>query len=222
MGIFCSEKSTVFIAISSNGEFVKIFSGDSSIIHLTRFCPLTSIIYVEKLLSFRNQYASRPYLTDRFHKSDSSVFLNSRTLRWGSNLDINQRDSNEWETFTHPDHSTAICICPFKRRLCYFSEATFVPDSAIGYFQDESTKSELRSVRHLTVLAIGSVPDIFFRPGYQLGDSTDKSGLGFSTAIPNSIPCGATNSTSACDFLMKLNTNYSFLNVLADILRLLV
>jgi hypothetical protein len=204
LGIFCSEKTTVFIAISSNCEFVKIFDGDSCIIHLTRFCPLTSIVYVKKLLSFRNQYAKRPYLTDRFHKSDSSVFLNSRTLRWASDLGNNQTDLNGWETFRHADHSTSISICPFKKRLCYFSEATFIPDSAIGYFQDDSMKSETRAVRLLTVLPLGDVPDYFLRIGSAVGNSTEESSFSRLTAIPSSIPNGATNSTSACDFFDEI------------------
>jgi Domain of unknown function (DUF4524) len=204
LGIFCSENSTVFIAISSNCEFVKIFDGDSSIIHLTRFCPLTSILHVKKLLSFRNQYANQPYLADRFNKSDSSVFLSSRTLRWASDLVNNQTDCNGWETARHADHSTAISICPFKKRLCYFSEATFIPDSAIGYFQDESMKSETRAVRHLTVLPLGAVPDCFLRIGSAVGSSTEELSLSHLTAIPSSIPNGATNSTSACDFFDEI------------------
>lgn len=204
LGIFCLEKSTVFIAISSNCEFVKIFDGDSSIIHLTRFCPLTSITYVKKLLSFRNQYANRPYLTDRFHKSDSSVFLNSRTLRWASDLGHDQTDNNEWVTYRHADHSTAISICPFKKRLCYFSEATFIPDSVVGYFHEDSMKSELRATRHLTVLPLSCVPDNFLGTGSPVGISTEELSFGHITAIPSSIPNGATNSTSACDFFDEI------------------
>ena len=192
LGIFNFEKdTTVFVALSSNGEFVKIFKGSSSSIHLTRFCPVNSLSYVDSLLLFRNKFASRPYLCDRFHKAASGVFVNSEKLVWGMTSIAPDINSDGWSVYRHEDGQAAYSICPYKKRLCYLSEATFVPESANKYHSDGASKGDLRFIRHSTVIPLSSAPA--FLCGKVLQDP-------ISLLIPNSIPCGATNSSSACDF----------------------
>ena len=130
VGIFNLEKSSIFIALSANGEFIKLFTGTSSTVHLTRFCPRKAHDFVKKLLSFRNKYAKQPYLCDRFHKSASSVFVNSKTVHWERNLEHSHTNSSGWKFFQHSKDQNAFAICPYDKRLCYFSEAIYVQDAA--------------------------------------------------------------------------------------------
>ena len=192
LGIFNIEKgTTVFVALSSNGEFVKVFKGSSSSIHLTRFCPISSLPYVDSLLLFRNKFASRPYLCDRFHRAASGVFVNSRKLLWGMTPIKPHINSDGWSVYRHEDGQAAYSICPYKKRFCYLSEATFVPESTGKYNRDGLSGENLRFIQHVTVCPLSSAP------AFLCGNGLHEP---ISVPIPNSITCGATDSSAACDF----------------------
>ena len=241
VGVFRSEASTVFVLLSGNGEFVKIYRGESSSVHLTRYCPVASDAIVRKLLTFRNRYAARPYLCERFHRT-SEPFLGSSAVTWDSDQKYQRIHGSSWRVHTNRDGRTVFAVCPCRKRLCYFSDAIFVPDSSIGYYQAQQS-SELRVVRHTTVVPFENAPAYFqkdygsYIPSNHLATpgkgreikterdmETDRSiqkahlqtaykskqnylqgnQWDYITEIPNSIECGASDSSSACEFFKEI------------------
>lgn len=217
VGIFNLEKSSIFIALSANGEFIKLFSGTSSTVHLTRFCPSNAHDFVKKLLLFRNKYSKQPYLCDRFHKSVSSVFVNSKTVHWERNLEHSHTNSSGWKFFHHSQDQNAFAICPYNKRLCYFSEAIYVQDAAIGVHRTSASIPEYLALKHITIIPLKLAP-IFF----QRNNSSPSADLyafdnhGYEVSVPISIPTGASDSSSAYKYFNEIEHE---LNILKSILR---
>jgi hypothetical protein len=196
IGIFNFSEYTIFIAISCDGNYVKIFNGESRLTHLTRFCPVNSLSLLKRLLDFRNQFASRPYLCQRFHDSISKPFFDSKTVEWKHN-DNNQTCVNGWNLHHSLNGQCVFVICPFKKRLCYLSNALFCPDSTESS-QHEISK-ELRSIRHLTVIPLSLAP-------FTIEDINEGKILtDFTTQLPSSAyGTAAENSSEACLFFDEI------------------
>jgi Domain of unknown function (DUF4524) len=231
VGIYNLENSSVSIALSANGEFIKLFTGKSNTVHLTRFCPSNAHVFVKKLLLFRNKYAKQPYLCDRFHKAVSSVFVNSKTLYWKRNKESSCTTSSGWKIYQHSDDQAAYAICPYNRRLCYVSEAIYVQDAAIGLHRTSTSIAEHLAVTHLTVIPMQSAPLYFQRKEEHSSHSSGSSGSSHSSEssysyelddqecevpVPISIPSGASDSSSACKFFNDIEHE---INILKSISR---
>ena len=218
VGIFNLGKSSIFIALSANGEFIKLFTGTSSTVHLTRFCPSNAHDFVKKLLSFRNKYAKQPYLCDRFHKSASSVFIDSKTVHWERNLEHSYTSSSGWKFFQHSQDQNTFAICPYNKRLCSFSEAIYVQDAAIGAHRTSTSVPEYLALKHLTIIPFKLAPVFFQRnksPSSSAGPYASNN-QGYDISIPISIPTGASDSSTAYKFFNEIEHE---LNILKSILR---
>ena len=212
VGVFNQDRKTVFIALSKNGEFVKVYEGDSSFIHLTRFCPVSVYPLVQKLLNFRNQYAHRPYLSERFVKT-SSHFNGSRTISWS--LETQKRTTkNFWKVYSNGDERSLIAVCPHKKKMCYLSDAIFLPASSMSHHQAQLS-SEFRVTRLVTVVPFAHAPTFFQRDYDKNSGRSNKSlsmlGANIMTEIPTSIECGASDSSSACHFFQEIEHELTFL-----------
>ena len=213
IGVFIVDSATVFVALSGNGEFVKVYRGDSSSIHLTRFCPVAAHLLVQKLLAFRNRYAHRPYFCDRFQKI-SAPFSGSRTISWSLQTKHQRTTKNCWTVYSDGNGRSLAAVCPFRRKLCYLSDAIFLPDTSIGHHRSQQA-SEFRVIRHVTVVPLAHAP-AFFHGDYARETSLhnhDSSILSscISTEIPMSIECGASDSSSACEFFHEIEHELTFL-----------
>jgi Domain of unknown function (DUF4524) len=218
VGIFNQEKSSISIALSANGEFIKLFTGKSSTVHLTRFCPSNAHDFVKKLLRFRNKYAKQPYLCDRFHKAVSSVFVNSKSLHWKRNKERSYTTSSGWKVYQHSDDQAAYAICPYNKRLCYVSEAIYIQDAAIGLHRTSTSIAEHLALTHLTVIPMQSAPLYFQRSeecssesssySYELDDQECE------VPVPMSIPSGASDSSTACKFFNEIEHEINILKSL--------
>ena len=212
VGIFNQDRKTVFVALSINGEFVKVYEGDSSSIHLTRFSPVSVYPLVQKLLNFRNQYAHRPYLSERFLKT-SSPFNGSRTISWGRKTQL-QTTKNYWKIYSNGDERSLIAICPHRKKLCYLSDAIFPPDTSMSHHQAQLS-SEFRVTRHVTVVPLALAPASFqrdyFKGNFLSSECSSTLDADFITEIPTSIECGASDSSSACHFFQEIEHELTFL-----------
>ena len=216
VGIFNLGKSSIFIALSANGDFIKLFTGASSTVHLTRFCPSNAHDFVKKLLSFRNKYAKQPYLCDRFHKSVSSVFVNSKTVHCERNLEHSHTSRSGWKFFQHSQDQNSFAICPYDKRLCYFSEAIYVQDAAIGVHQTSTSVPEYLALKHITIIPLKLAPVFFQRNNSSSTDPYALNNQEYEVSIPFSIPTGASDSSSAYKFFNEIEHE---LNILKSILR---
>lgn len=219
VGIFNVENSSISIALSANGEFIKLFTGKSSTVHLTRFCPSHAHNFVRKVLLFRNKYAKQPYLCDRFHKAVSSVFVNSKTLHWKRNYERSFTTSSGWKVYQHSDDQAAFAICPHNKRLCYISEAIYVQDAAIGLHRTSTSIAEHLALSQLTVVPLQSAP-LYFQRKESFSDSSSDSNefddQECEVPVPISIPSGASDSSSACKFFNEIEHE---INILKSISR---
>ena len=223
VGIFNQEKCSISIALSANGEFIKLFTGKSSTVHLTRFCPSNAHDFVRKLLSFRNKYAKQPYLCDRFHKAVSSVFVNSKTMHWKRDKERSYTTSSGWKVYQHSDDQAAYAICPYNKRFCYISEGIYVQDAAVGLHRTSTSIAQHLALTHLTVIPMQSAPLYFQRNEEQSTDSSETSSHSYElddqeceVPVPISIPIGASDSSSACKFFKEIEHE---INILKSISR---
>ena len=212
LGVFNQDRKTVYIALSNNGEFVKVYEGDSSFIHLTRFCPVSVYPLVQKLLNFRNQYAHRPYLSERFLKT-SSPFNGSRTISWRQETQ-QQTTKNFWKVYSNGDERSLIAVCPHRKKMCYLSDAIFLPASPMSHHQAQLS-SEFRVTRLVTVVPFAHAPT-FFQRNYDKNSGLGSAnfsmlGANIMTEIPTSIECGASDSSSACHFFQEIEHELAFL-----------
>jgi hypothetical protein len=194
IGIFNFSEHTIFVAISCEGNYVKIFNGESRSTHLTRFCPVNSLPLVKRLLNFRNQFASQPYLCNRFHESNSESFFGSIEVEWKQNPDIDQNSIDGWNIHHSLNRRCVFALCPFKKRLCYLSDATYCPDTA-----KNGKPKEIRSIRHLTVIPLSSAP-------FTIKDINEgRITIDFKTQLPSSAEgTAAENSSAACSFFDEI------------------
>jgi hypothetical protein len=139
IGVFISQGyGKVFIILSSSGEYINIRRGDRDTLQLTRFCPVAMEDYVRNLLHFRNKYASRPYICERFRCHEdfviTSVFANTESLKENVKIqnspspsinvawDIHQLPSSEsnvngWTVYKSLTPSNGVYLCPSGRRV---------------------------------------------------------------------------------------------------------
>ena len=222
VGIFIQEKSSISIALSANGEFIKLFTGKSSTVHLTRFCPTNAHDFARKLLSFRNKYAKQPYLCDRFHKAVSSVFVNSKIMHWKRDRERSYTTSSGWKVYRHPDDQAAYAICPHNKRFCYISEAIYVQDAAVGLHRTSTSIAQHLALTHLTVIPMQSAP-LYFQRNQGLSSNSSEPSYSYElddqeceVPVPISIPIGASDSSSACKFFNEIEHE---INILKSISR---
>jgi hypothetical protein len=130
----------IFIILSSSAEYSYIRSGDHEYQHQTRFTPHRFQAYVMKMITFRNLFSDRPYLTMRFINKE---FVNNVTAQISSSS--NEDDEEFTATIDHSSwrrlrlslsdlHSTSnsryssrlipavgllgIYLCPSQQRIC--------------------------------------------------------------------------------------------------------
>lgn len=194
IGIFNFSGHTTFVAISCEGNYVKIFNGESRSTHLTRFCPVNSLPLVKRLLNYRNQFASRPYLCNRFHESNSESFYGSKEVEWKHIPDIDQTSIDGWNIHHSINRRCVFALCPFKKRLCYLSDAIYCPDTA-----ESGKPKEIRSIRHLTMIPLSSAPFTV----KEISEGRIKTDL--KTQLPSSAQgTAAENSSAACLFFDEI------------------
>ena len=61
--------NNLIILISAKGNFIRIIKNDNVTTHLTRFTPSFARDHVKKLIEFRNNFVSPPFLCQMYHGS---------------------------------------------------------------------------------------------------------------------------------------------------------
>jgi hypothetical protein len=125
---------------------------------------------------------------------NSESFFGSKEVEWKHNPDIDQTSIDGWNIHHSLNRRCVFALCPFKKRLCYLSDAIYCPDST-----DSGQPKEICSIRHLTVIPLSSAP--FTIKEINNGRITTD----FMTQLPSSAQgTAAENSSAACLFFNEI------------------